>query len=282
MLKGNMAPGTLVAEIKMNRMSHDGSFLIVEGKDDMRFWTSRRHTHTSCKLVDGQGKRNVVEGIQRLEAASFAGVLGIVDSDYDPLNGMGAESENLLTTDAHDLECLLCRSSALDKVLAEYGNRAKIAKFENETGVDVRTGLLERTLVFGRLRWAAVRCHPMIDLGELRAPRFVDEDTWSVSSEESICDTLIDSPDRALALMQRINDLPEADPWYVVHGHDMLEILRIGLRHVLGEMPTSKGVKDIGSGLRLAMSQEDLQETRLWMDMRTWEAANRPYLVLAD
>ena len=85
-------------------MSHDGSFLIVEGKNDERFWTSRRHT--SCELVDGEGKRNVVGGIQRLDAASFAGVLGIVDSDYDPLNGMDVESENLLATDAHDLECL--------------------------------------------------------------------------------------------------------------------------------------------------------------------------------
>ena len=261
-------------------MSHDGSFLIVEGKDDERFWTSRRHT--SCELIDGEGKRNVVRGIQRLDAASFAGVLGIVDSDYDPLNGMDVESENLLTTDAHDLECLLCRSSALDKVLAEHGSRAKIEKFENETGADVRTGLLERTLVFGRLRWAAVRCHPMIDLGGLRTPRFVDENTWSVSSEESICDTLFDSHDHALALMRRIADLPEADPWYVVHGHDMIEILRIGLRHVLGEMPTSTGMKEIGRILRSGMNREDLQETRLWTGIRSWEAANRPYLVLLD
>ena len=50
---GHKNPATLVAEIRMHRMSHDGSFLIVEGKDDVRFWTSRRHT--SCELVDGEG-----------------------------------------------------------------------------------------------------------------------------------------------------------------------------------------------------------------------------------
>ena len=147
---GHKTPDTLVAEIRMHRMSHDGSFLIVEGKDDERFWTSRRHA--SCELVDGEGKQNVIGGIQRLDAASFAGVLGIVDSDYDPLNGVDVESESLLATDAHDLECLLCRSSALDKVLAEYGSRPKIERFENEAGADVRTGLLERALIFGRLR----------------------------------------------------------------------------------------------------------------------------------
>ena len=277
MPNGNKTPGTLVAEIKMSRTSPNGSFLIVEGKDDVRFWTSRRHT--SCELVDGEGKRNVVGGIQRLDAMDFTGVLGIVDSDYDPLNGMGVESENLLVTDAHDLECLLCRSSALDKVLAEHRSRAKIEKFENETGTDVRTGLLERTLVFGRLRWASER-RPVIALRKLNIEDFIDKNTWSVSNEELICNTLLDSRKDALALIRRINDLPEADPWYIVRGHDMVKILWIGLHHVLGEMPASTGMKEIGRILQIAMSREDLQETRLWTDIRGWEAANRPYTVL--
>lgn len=278
MLTEHKTSDTLVNEIKMHRMSHNGAFLIVEGADDIRFWRSRHHL--DCELVEGEGKKNVIGGIQRLDASSFAGVLGIVDSDYDLLTGINIESKNLLLTDAHDLECLLCRSSALDKVLAEHGSHAKIEKFENETGADVRTGLLERALVFGRLRWAAVRCDPMIDLERFRVPRFVDENTWSVPSEESICNALCDSHEVALTLMHRINDLPEADPWYVVRGHDMVEIFRIGLRHVLGEMPASTGVKEIGRLLRVAMSREDLQETRLWTDIRGWEAANRPYTVL--
>ena len=279
MPKGFKTPGTLVAEIKMGRMSHDGAFLIVEGKDDIRFWTPRRHV--GCELVDGEGKQNVVGGIQRLDATSFSGVLGIADSDYDTLNGVSIESNNLLATDAHDLECLLCRSSALDKVLAEHGNHPKIERFENETGADVRTGLLERALAFGRLRWAAVRSRPVIDLVGLTVARFVDEDSWAVASEESICKTLLDSSDDDLALTRRIDELPEADPWHVVRGPDMIEILRIGLRRTLGEIRPNVGVKDIGRVLRAAMTPDDLQATQLWTAMRAWEAANRPYMVLA-
>ena len=278
MLKGHKTPGTLVAEIKMSRMSHEGAFLLVEGKDDIRFWTPTSRRHANCELVDGEGKRNVIEGIQKLDATSFVGVLGIVDNDYDPLIGISIESENLLLTDAHDLECLLCRSSALDKVLAEYGNRPKIERFENKTGDDVRTGLLERALVFGRLRWAAVRSDPVIDLGGFRVPRFVDEKTWIVASEELLCETLPGSSDDALELKRCIDEL---DPWYVVHGHDMVEILRIGLRHTLGDIPASVGVKEIGRMLRAAMTPDDLQATKLWRAMRIWEAANRPYMVLA-
>ena len=282
MLKGHKTPGTLVAEIKMSRMSHEGAFLLVEGKDDIRFWTPPSRRHADCELVDGEGKRNVIGGIQKLDATSFVGVLGIVDSDYDPLINISIESDNLLLTDAHDLECLLCRSSALDKVLAEYGNRPKIERFENETGDDVRTGLLKRALVFGRLRWwTAVRSHPVIDLEGFRVPRFVDENTWTVTNEELLCATLLGSPDDALELRRCIDNLPTADPWYVVHGHDMVEILRIGLRHTLGDIPASVGVKEIGRMLRAAMTPDDLQATKLWTDMRTWEAANRPYMVLA-
>ena len=281
MLKGHKTPGTLVAEIKMSRMSHEGAFLLVEGKDDIRFWTPTSRRHTNCELVDGEGKRNVIEGIQRLDATSFVGVLGIVDSDYDPLINISIESDNLLLTDAHDLECLLCRSSALDKVLAEYGNRPKIERFENETGDDVRTSLLKRALVFGRLRWAAVRSYPVIDLGGFRVPRFVDENTWTVTNEELLCARLPDSPEDALELKRRIDELPAADPWYVVRGPDMITILRIGLRHTLGDIPASVGVREIGGMLRAAMTLDDLQATKLWTAMRTWEAANRPYMVLA-
>ena len=281
MPKGNKSPGTLVAEIKMSRMSHGGAFLIVEGNDDVRFWTPTSRRHTDCELVDGEGKQNVIGGIQKLDATSLPGVLGIVDSDYDSLNGIDIGSGNLLLTDAHDLECLLCRSSALDKVLAEYGNRSKIERFENETGADVRTGLLERTLVFGRLRWAAVRSYPVIDLGGFRVPQFVDENTWITTSEESLCAALPYSSDDSLELKRRVDELPEADPWYVARGHDMVAILRIGLLHTLGDIPTSVGVKKLGEVLQEAMTPDDLQSTELWTDMRAWEAANHPYMVLA-
>ena len=280
---GNKTPGTLVAEVKMTRMSHDGALLIVEGKNDMRFWVPR--CHTSCGLVDGEGKQNVIRGILRLDALAFAGVLGIVDSDYDSLPNVvenDFNSENLLRTDAHDLECILCRSSALDKVLAEYGNLSKIQRFKCTTGADVRTGLLERALVFGRLRWAALRCHPAIDLARLKVPQFVDEDRWTVASEDSICTKLLDSPEDSLDLRRRIDELPEADPWHIVHGQDLVEILRIGLRRVLGEIPSTIGLREIRTVLRVGMFPDDLRATKLWKDVRTWEDANHPYMVLAD
>ena len=266
----------VAAEVKMRRTQHAGSFLVLEGRGDMRFWKNR--SHHDCRLIDGNGKPNVVRGLRRLDEIGFAGALGVVDSNYDYLAGVPLESKNLVATDAHDLESVLCRSSALDAVLAEYGSDEKIGRFGQSAGV--RNALLERGLVFGRLRWAAQRFETNLRLPATRA--FVDERSWSVDEDGLIERAAgVNEGVEANVLRRQIAGLPPADPWHVVHGHDLVEILRVGLRNVLGNLPASIGVKEIASGLRLAMPIADLQSTQLWQDMQRWEHLNKPYLVLA-
>ena len=278
MPQGYKDPGTLVAEIKMTRTLHDGAFLVVEGADDVRFWRTRRHEE--CELIDGEGKPNVVGGLQRLDAEGHDGVLGVVDDDYDSLMGVSYGSRNLVATDAHDLECLLCRSSALDKVLAEFGSSSKISQFERDTGVDARTGLLERALVFGRLRWAAVYFQLKVNPKAIRISRFVDIDTWTVDSEELA--RAVVPQGSSDVLTRSIAQLPLADPWYVARGHDMMELLRIGLMRVLGDIGASTGTKQISQVLRAAISPGELRKTTLWMDIRAWEIENQSYPVLTE
>ena len=268
----------VVAEVKMRRTHHDGSFLVLEGSDDLRFWMTR--CHDSCRLIDGNGKNNVILGLRRLDEIEFRGVLGVVDSNHDYLTEKPLPSTNLVATDAHDLECLLCRSSALDAVLAEFGDQEKIRRFSREHDMHVRAALLDRGLVFGRLRWAVSELDPSIGLPDIR--RFVEEKAWAVD-EDGLLDETAKSSEGvdANTIRSRINALPPADPWHVVRGHDLLQLLRIGLRTILGDLPSNKGVKDIAQALRLAMPSADLHATGLWRNMRHWEHSNEPYLVLA-
>ena len=74
-----------------------------------------------------------------------------------------------------------------------------------------------------------------------------------------------------------IGRLPKVQPWRLVQGHDVLAILRIGLRNVLGDVCPIVGVSDIARVLRAAGR---LEGTTLLEDIRRWEGANRPYLVL--
>ena len=90
MPQGHKSPGNLVAEIKMNRTLHGGSFLIVEGKDDIRFWRAR--CHATCELIDGEGKFNVIGSIQQIATTDIAGALGIVDGCGSSSTAQGASA----------------------------------------------------------------------------------------------------------------------------------------------------------------------------------------------
>ena len=267
---GHKNPGIIEAEVKMERQVNDCSFLIVEGADDARFWGPRRHS--ACTLVDGEGKPNVVAAVQRLDG-DVGGVLGIVDEDYDCLMGKSLGSSNLMAVSPHDLECfLLCHTPALDSVLAEFGVRTKIVSFEARESTDVRTALLHRASHFGQLRWAAQACGLNIRSDEIRIRRFLDEKTWEVDRPGLIRAAAADLEDE---LERCIGRLPKVQPWRLVRGHDVLEVLRIGLRNVLGD--SSVGVRDIARVLRAAGR---LEGTTLLEEIQRWEEANLPYLVL--
>ncbi len=278
---GYKDPGTIASEIKMMRVDHAGAFLVVEGVTDVRFWRPRKRA--ACELIDGEGKSNVVGSVRRLDAQHFGGVLGVVDDDYDSLIGDDLGTSNVVRTDGHDMECLLCRSTALQKVLAEYGDKSKISRFEKNAGMDVRDALLERALVFGRLRFAALRNALDIDRSAIRVPRFVDAGTWTVDGKGLIRAVVKDGSACDEELVERcIAQLPVADPWRVVRGHDVVSILRIGLRRILGNIRAGVGEEHIASILRSGFTPADLQATALWTDVRGWEAGNRPFRVLAE
>ena len=274
MVRGHKTPGMIATELKMRRLLHNGSFLILEGVDDLRFW--RRRKHVECELVDGEGKPNVVGGIDRLDSVGFQGAIGVVDDDYDSLLGKRLSSPNLVTTAVHDLECLLCRSTALDKVLDEYGDIHKLQRFEKRNRQDARSALLDRSAAIGRVRWAALRLGIGIDSKTWRVPRFVAEGDWSVDDKTMLA---VAAPNHVDKLRREIDALPTVDLWRIARGHDMIEILRIGLKKVLGNISPTVGVKEISRSLRLAMPPDELKSTGLGQAIRDWESHNKPYSV---
>ena len=271
-------PGSLAAEVKMTRMVHHGALLVVEGISDSRFWQPR--CHSTCELVDGEGKSNVVGCIRRLDDERFGGALGVVDDDYDSVLGVPLGSVNLVATSAHDLECMLFQSEAINTALAEFGVHRKVQNFEYSMGVDVRTALLERAVVVGRVRLAAVMFGLDIDVSDIRIPRFMDIDSWTIDETELIRVVGLRGSLNIEQIREYINRLPAVDPWIIARGHDMVEIFRIGLKRVLGNIKNSVGTEHICKVLRAAISLEELRRTSLWEDIRDWEDRNGGYPIL--
>lgn len=260
-------------------MSNRDALLVLEGPSDARFWRTQRRA--VCELIIGEGKNNVVGCVQRLDERGVEGILGIIDDDYDSLKGTNHESSNLIATEVHDLECLLWRSSALDTVLVEYGDKSKIQQLEKASGVDVRTNLLNRAMTFGRLRCAAELFRLDVDHKAINVPRFVDRESWTVDVNALLSAVLRKSTVvNEDSLNQCISKLPPADPWVVVRGHDVTDVLCIGLTNALGSNRRAIGRDEISHLLRASIPSNELHSTRLWYDICGWQKRNSGFSIV--
>jgi len=114
----------------------------------------------------------------------------------------------------------------------------------------------------------------------------VDEQTLRVSIGDLIRELKINSGDSALdanATKLKIMALGGEghDPWQVCSGHDLVQILSIGLRNIFGN-PRGKSVTmEVVDGiLRVAYDHSYFCLTRLHNSVKDWEKANPPFKVV--
>ena len=111
----------------MNRSQHAGAFVLVEGRHDNL--SCKQIVDTSrTKIVVAENKENVCEAIAVLDDDGFTGAVGLVDADFDHLEGIGVSSPNLVLTELHDLECVQLRAAGLAGLLAEFGSSSKLER----------------------------------------------------------------------------------------------------------------------------------------------------------
>jgi len=281
----------LSAEIKANeiRMLRSNpsnkflSFLIVEGEGDAKFY-KRFIDDSKCEINIANGKEKAIELVKILERSCFLGILAIVDADFDLLEGKLPSSPNILLTDTHDLETLLLRSPALEKLLIEYGSKEKLEK--KLEGRDVRAILLENGKPIGYLRWVSLRDKIALTFENLDFGKFLDKKTLTLNLQ-LLVKTVKDKSNRPdlLDLQDKIEQLKCADhdAWHVCCGHDLICILSEGLRHILGSND-AKDVKEelLEKSLRLAYEEAYFSETKLFLALQNWEKAHQPFALLRD
>src|SRR5574337_1707452 len=83
--------GDVVSEILMSRSAFSGSFLVLEGDEDVKFWELRA-ARNECQFVLTGSKVTVVGAVLQSVNLKQIGLLGIVDDDYDSLLGLSNHS----------------------------------------------------------------------------------------------------------------------------------------------------------------------------------------------
>lgn len=281
-----ITPSILANELLFSRAAFPGSFLVLEGPDDRRFW-DRRIDRERCKCSLAHAKNTLLLAFHKLDALGFKGAVGVVDADLDHLQGSPPTSPNVLSTDTVDLEALLLKSPALDSVLLELGDPDKIAVFQKRTGQDVRSAVVDRALLMGRIRWASARRSLGIPMEDLSPYKYVDEKTWTLDEHRLLNDAAnltsawigtTAARSATEELRDEIDALPTHDPWHVVHGKDMLRILDIGLKRVLGGKSHADHIARL---LRQGLDSTELSRTSVGTQIANWEKGHPPFVILA-
>ena len=281
-----ITPNFIANQIRLlrDRSQYTGySFLIAEGDTDARVWKNLVDS-TKCRVENAHNKNNAVAVLNILEQGNFAGVLAIVDADFDILEGSVPLSPNLLFTDTHDLETMLLNSPALEKVLSEHGSEAKINNFAK----DIRQTLLKSAKIVGYLRWASLKFNYCLKFEGLAFNKFIDDRTLALN-ESKLLQTVknnsqkpgLDEPEIRANMDSLKTDTQ--DMWYVCCGHDMVDILSIALCKALGSCNSQKVEPNVlEQNLRLAYESSYFHNTPLYAAIQTWEETNQPFQVLPN
>lgn len=273
-------PVVIANEIRMKRSQLQGSFLVVEGRDDRLF--CERFVDASVNIVVAEGKEDVGEVIRILDEDRFPGVVGLVDADFDRIEGNEWPSANIILSDTHDLETMLILSSAFDRVLVEFGSREKIEAF----GRDVREALITAAIPIGCLRLHSQQTELNLRFQGLSYSTCVNQQSLEINSA-ALIDAVKNrsqrpelSFDELDAAIQTLKAL-EYDPWQICSGDDLVSILAVGLRRALGTN-SAASVNDevLRRSLRLAYHDNEFSNSQLAAVFREWEVRNPGYQIL--
>lgn len=276
-----ITPDRVANKIRLMRTQFQGSFLIVEGDTDARFYKNLVNKEKCC-VASANGKKNVIQVLRILESDKFLGVLAIIDADFDRLENNLPTQNNILITDNHDLEIMLLQSPALEKVLGEFGSEDKIQKLNQ----DIRSILLTGGVYIGYLRWISLKESLNLRFEELSFSKFIDKKTLILNQVKLIV-TVKNNSQKPQINEQDIETKMQSlksqnhDPWCVCCGHDLIEILSIGLCQLLGTNKTKNvEAEQIEKSLRLAYESSYFRNTKLYSLIQQWESLNTPFVIL--
>ena len=280
----NLGINTIANSILMRRSSgsFEGTFVIVEGRSDKLVY-EELFDEVNYTFIVSEGKEKAIEIIEILDKANdFRGALAIIDADFSKLEGQATSSLNIILTDEHDLETMLIKSPAFDKLIKELGSENKIRQFNQ----DIREFLISEGKKLGCLRWLSLKENLCLKFEDLSFNKFIDKESLKIDSEKLVTTVKNHSQKLGLPESDILNSLEGLrdnahDPWQVCCGHDLICIISIGLTKAWGTKKQDEVKPELlERELRLAYEKSYFLNTQLYLLLQEWEENNIPYKIL--
>jgi hypothetical protein len=288
-MKDSINPNTIANQVRMAASHHRGSFLLVEGDTDARIFKGFVDK-SACLVIVGYNKDNVLQAVELLLKKGPKGIVAIVDSDFWLLDKKNPPRDCIFATDSHDLETMMLQTEALSKVLRELASKEKIKKFEYSTSSTVCDSLVKVGLPIGLFRWISHRDGLALKFKDINFTLFINIKSLSLDINQLVR-TVIDntvSPkvsDDSLKkkIYQEQKTITHIDKWQICSGHDLINILSIGLQRSIGNRKPKEVTREIlERHFRLAYEYEFFKMSLLWKSLRIWEMKNPIYKLLRD
>ena len=280
-MKDQITPDRIANSIRLLRGDHEGVFLIVEGHSDKLIY-ERLVNKQEVRVTIASGKNNAIKALSILEKEdNFRRVVAVIDADFSRIEQQIPDSNNLFLTDEHDLEMMLIKSAAFDKLLKERGSEEKIKAFTE----DIRETLLKLGQEIGKLRWLSLRNKLDLKFEGLNFKNFIDKEKLSINIDELIRSIKNNSQKLSLDEQQIKQDLSvisdeNHDPWQLCCGHDFISILAIALCKVLGTWNANDVKTEVlERELRLAYELSYFYQTQIYQLMVNWQSNHHPYKI---
>jgi len=277
-MKDQITPDRIANSIRLLRGDHEGVFLIVEGHSDKLIY-ERLVNKQEVRVTIASGKNNAIKALSILEKEdNFRRVVAVIDADFSRIEQQIPHSNNLFLTDEHDLEMMLIKSAAFDKLLKERGSEEKIKAFTE----DIRETLLKLGQEIGKLRWLSLRNKLDLKFEGLNFKNFIDQKNLSINIDKLIISIKNHSQKPSLDEQQIKQDLSvisdeNHDPWQLCCGHDFISILAIALCKVLGTWNANDVKTEVlERELRLAYELSYFYQTQIYQLMVNWQSNHHP------
>jgi 5S rRNA maturation endonuclease (ribonuclease M5) len=277
-MREQITPDRIANSIRLLRGDHEGVFLIVEGHSDKLIY-ERLVNKQEVRVTIASGKNNAIKALSILEKEdNFRRVVAVIDADFSRIEQQIPDSNNLFLTDEHDLEMMLIKSAAFDKLLKERGSEEKIKAFTE----DIRETLLKLGQEIGKLRWLSLRNKLDLKFEGLNFKNFIDKENLSINIDKLIISIKNHSQKPSLDEQQIKQDLSvisdeNHDPWQLCCGHDFIDILAIALCKVLGTWNANDVKTEVlERELRLAYELSYFYQTQIYQLMVNWQSNHHP------
>ncbi|MBA4312722.1 MAG: hypothetical protein C0417_08840 [Chlorobiaceae bacterium] len=269
--------------VRLTRTTFAGAIVITEGGTDIRVY-ERFLNKPRCRFIPSNGKPNAVKATLILDGENFAGLLTIVDADFDYLESITPPSPNILFTDTHDLDTMLLGSSSLDKVLSELLSIPKAKSMP----APILTLAFQAALPVGYFRWISsphkdnlgLKFKGIVFANFVTTPSFttnVDDMINEVTRVTGSCSIDVTNIKAQLATLNS----GSFDKWQVCSGHDLVELLYLALKIHWGNHRLLSITSDIFAAmLRMAYEYSDFKSSNLFRQILAWQTNNASFQVI--